>query len=116
MIQKVAGSVAPGQNAARMIQTNAPIRQLPEWQRALTEAFSKPLELLEFLGLPGNLARADSAFAMKVPRGYAARMEKGNARDPLFLQVWPAPAETEEVAGYADDAVGDLARLKAGGI
>jgi len=116
MIQKVAGSAPPGQNAARMIQTNAPIRQLPAWQRALTEAFSNPLELLAFLDLPRDLAGADSAFAMKVPRSYAARMEKGNARDPLFLQVWPAPAERAEVAGYVDDAVGDLARLKAGGV
>jgi len=107
-----------GENAARMIQTNPRIRQLPAWQRALAQAFSRPAELLAYLQLPADhpaLAPAGE-FPLRVPQGFAARMEKGNPRDPLLLQVWARPEEALEVPGFGDDAVGDLARLKAGGI
>ena len=122
MIQKVAGAEGTGENAARMIQTNPPLGQLapPAWQRALAQAFGRPADLLAFLGLPADhpalapgLARD---FPLRVPRGYAARMEHGNPGDPLFLQVWARPEEALEVPGFADDAVGDLAKLKHGGI
>ena len=118
MFQKVAGRSAPGQNAARMIQTNLEIRQVPAWQQALSQAFTKPSELLEFLGLPADMPvmPVNRQFPLRVPRGFAARMEKGNARDPLFLQVWPAPAEGQDSAGFSDDAVGDRASLKDGGL
>lgn len=118
MIQKVAGSSPPGQNAARMIQTNLENRQLPAWQLALSNAFSRPDELLSFLGLPADTPGMFESrkFPLRVPRGFAARMEKGNARDPLFLQVWPQPAESLPAAGFQDDAVGDLPRLKDGGL
>ena len=118
MFQKVAGRSAPGQNAARMIQTNLEIRQVPAWQQALSQAFTKPSELLEFLGLPADMPcmPVNRQFPLRVPRGFAARMEKGNARDPLFLQVWPALAEGQDTAGFSDDAVGDRASLKDGGL
>ena len=106
-----------GENAARMIQTNPERRQVPAWQRELAQAFSRPAELLRFLDLPADtpgLAGAD--FPLRVPRGYAARMRKGDPRDPLFLQVWQQPQEADDVAGFGLDAVGDLARLKPGGI
>ena len=101
-----------------MIQTNLKSRQLPAWQKALAEAFSKPSELLEFLGLPADIPvmATSKLFPLRVPRGYAARMEKGNPRDPLFLQVWPQPAEGVETPGFSDDAVGDGAKLKDGGL
>jgi EF-P beta-lysylation protein EpmB len=100
-----------------MIQTNTAARQVPAWQAELGRAFHRPAELLAFLELPADtpaLAAAD--FPLRVPRGYAARMRKGDARDPLFLQVWQRPQEAEDVPGFGDDAVGDLARLKPGGI
>jgi len=55
-------------------------------------------------------------FPLRVPRGYAARMQKGNPQDPLFLQVWPRPDEAAPAQGFSDDAVGDLAKLKDGGL
>ena len=124
MIQKVAVPEGSSENAARMIHTNPPFRQVPApapaWQRALAQAFSRPAELLAWLELPPEqpaLARAgEREFPLRVPRGYAARMEKGNPEDPLFLQVWARPEESLETPGYTDDAVGDLAKLKAGGI
>lgn len=124
MIQKVAVPEDSGENAARMIPTNPAFRQFPAaspaWQRALAQAFSRPAELLAWLELPPDhaaLARdAARDFPLRVPRSYAARMEKGNPEDPLFLQVWARPEEALDTAGYTDDAVGDLARLKSGGI
>jgi EF-P beta-lysylation protein EpmB len=103
-----------------MIPTNLERRQVPAWQQALADAISDPAQLLSELGLPADtprLANADGGhFPLRVPRGYAARMRKGDARDPLFLQVWQRPQEADEAPGFGDDAVGDLARLKAGGI
>jgi EF-P beta-lysylation protein EpmB len=124
LIQKFAGDLPTGENAARMIQTNPPIRQLPRpppaWQRELAAAFTRPAELLDFLGLPADTPALDPAalrdFPLKVPRGYAARMRKNDPDDPLFRQVWIKPEEALDAPGFRDDAVGDLAKLKAGGI
>ncbi len=112
-----------------MIQTNTAARQVPAWQAELGHAFSRPADLLAYLGLPADTASLDpqalrtagakrpsNHFPLRVPRGYAARMRKNDPRDPLFLQVWHQPQEADEVAGFNDDAVGDLARLKDGGI
>jgi len=93
---------------------------VPAWQRELARAVTRPEELLELLqldpALPGlNYAQAKQ-FPLRVPRGFVARMRRGDPRDPLFLQVWPSTAELLEVPGYSFDAVGDLERLKDGGI
>jgi EF-P beta-lysylation protein EpmB len=101
-----------------MIQTNPGRRQVPAWQQELARAFSRPAELLAYLELPPDTPALPAAhdFPLRVPRGYAVRMRKGDARDPLFLQVWPQAREADDVAGFGLDAVGDLARLKPGGI
>lgn len=102
-----------------MIQTNPKRRQVPAWQHALAQAFSRPADLLAWLELPPDtpaLPAAAGDFPLRVPRGYAARMRKGDPRDPLFLQVWSRPEEALDVPGFGTDAVGDLAKLKAGGI
>ena len=93
--------------------TSADWRQL--WREAVTDAG----ELLALLGL-GHLAAtlpiADAGFAMRVPRGFVARMRHGDARDPLLLQVLPQLAERDQVAGFVHDAVGDLAARAAHGV
>ena len=43
-----------------------------------------------------------------MPRGFVARMRRGDATDPLLLQVLPRAAELGDVPGFARDAVGDL--------
>jgi len=112
---EVAGTV----KWARMI-ANLSAKPLPGWQRALQQAFTRPADLLDYLALDPRLPALDlparKDFPLRVPRSYAARMRKGDPRDPLFLQVWPAPAEGIETAGYGRDAVGDLAKLKDGGV
>ena len=100
-----------------MIPTTLPSRQPPAWQQALQEAVSDPAELLGLLGLgPEWLEPARAAarqFPLRVPRGFVDRMRRGDARDPLLLQVLPLGAELDEVPGYVADPVGDLA-AKAG--
>jgi L-lysine 2,3-aminomutase len=90
-------------------------RSVPErspWQEALADAISDPGELLRDLCLsPAALGSSEAAlrqFSLRVPRGFAARMHKGDARDPLLRQVLPVGAETDAVPGFRTDPVGDL--------
>lgn len=77
------------------------------WQNALVNAVTDPKELLELLELDKNLLPAatasSKAFPLKVPRNLLSRMEKGNANDPLLLQVLPLKEELEVVPSYSDD-------------
>jgi L-lysine 2,3-aminomutase len=97
-----------------------PRQHAPAWQHALRAAFTRPADLLDYLQIDPQLPALAPAlargFPLRVPRAYAARMRKGDARDPLFLQVWPAPDESAEVPGFGLDAVGDLQRMREGGI
>lgn len=93
-----------------------PAKPLPaqprRWQELWRDAITNPRELLDLVGLSDRadtlLAGADSRFALRVPRGFVARMRRGDANDPLLLQVLPSAAELGDVPGFARDAVGDL--------
>lgn len=97
-----------------------PQRVTPEWQAALTASFTRPAALLAYLELPPDLPSLGLAqirgFPLRVPLSFANRMQKGNAEDPLFRQIWPAPSEAEVNLGFATDAVGDLEKMKPGGL
>lgn len=90
------------------------------WQHALRDAFTRPADLLRFLELDPDRPALDYErvrdFPLRVPRGFAARMRKGDPQDPLFLQVWPQPAEADAAPGFSVDAVGDLRKLRGGGV
>ncbi len=90
------------------------------WQQLWREAIVDPRELLRMLGLETQadelLAAADTGFAMRVPRGFVARMRHADASDPLLLQVLPGAAELIEAAGYSADPVGDLDARAAHGV
>ncbi len=110
-----------GQNAAGMIpEASVPRQQAPFWQHELREAFSRPAELLAHLeldpALPGLDLERLRDFPLRVPRGYVRRMRRGDPYDPLFLQVWPAGREAETATGFGVDAVGDLHKLRSGGL
>ncbi len=85
-----------------MIPAPLPSRQPPAWQRALQEAVTDPAELLGLLGLGPewlDLARAAARrFPLRVPRGFVARMRRGDPRDALLLQALPLGAELDAVA------------------
>jgi EF-P beta-lysylation protein EpmB len=90
------------------------------WQQLWRDAITDPLELLRMLGLENRaaelLAAADTGFAVRVPRGFVARMRHGDANDPLLLQVLPGAAELIETPGFSTDAVGDLDARAAQGV
>ena len=90
------------------------------WQQALREAVRDPRELLDLLGLdrlaPRLSAEAMVQFPLRVPRGFVARMRRGDPRDPLLRQVLPLDDEMRPMPGFALDAVGDGAAKTAPGV
>lgn len=103
-----------------MIAATPEPSQAPNWQHALRAAFTRPAELLAFLeidpALPVLALDPLRNFPLRVPRGFAARMRKGDPADPLFRQVWPSLQEGEWVPGFVRDAVGDMASTLGDGV
>lgn len=117
----------------RIIAAEAGARHTPPaplplagWQQELAQAVRDPLDLLQLLDLtpdligPGetatSLQSAAEKFALRVPRGYVARMRPGDPHDPLLRQVLPVGEEALPVPGYGDDPVGDRAARTAPGL
>jgi EF-P beta-lysylation protein EpmB len=48
---------------------------------------------------------AATGFPLLVPRGFVARMRKGDPHDPLLRQVWPLGDELAAVPGFTADPV-----------
>jgi EF-P beta-lysylation protein EpmB len=90
------------------------------WQQVLAEAVTDPAELCQLLGLDPELALsarpAASAFSLRVPRSFVARMRRGDRYDPLLLQVLPVAQESAVSAGFGTDPIGDLAARAAPGV
>lgn len=94
-------------------------RPQPRWQTLWRESITDAQELLSLLDLThlaGSLPAADAGFALRVPRGFVARMRRGDARDPLLLQVLPQLAECDVRPAALLDAVGDGAARAARGV
>ena len=90
-----------------------------DWRALWREAVTDPQELLALVGLAHLVSRLpadDAGFAVRVPRGFVARMRQGDPLDPLLLQVLPQLAELGQVPGYGVDAVGDMAARSAQGV
>ena len=94
------------------------------WQQELRAAFTRPAELLAFLGLDPVLARAPypapppppRPFACLAPRASARRMPRGDAADPLLRQVLPLREEGWVPPGFTQDPVGDAQARDAPGL
>ena len=82
------------------------IQQPEDWQSQLRNVITRADELLEMLGLrPGEVGYSDEAargFALKVPRAFARRMQRGDPRDPLLLQV---------IGGFSCKEIGAMLEL-----
>lgn len=98
---------------ARLSPPGADWRQL--WRESVTDA-RELLQLLHLEQLADRLPAGDAGFALRVPRGFVARMQPGDPRDPLLLQVLPQLAELDEAEGFSRDAVGDIASRSAQGV
>jgi EF-P beta-lysylation protein EpmB len=90
------------------------------WQRELSLAITRPDALISALGLDPALldgaAAGASAFALRVPPGFLARMRRGDANDPLLRQVLPLDAELEEQVGYVADPLQESEYTRAPGL
>ncbi len=93
---------------------------MPRWQRELARAITDPVELLQELDLDLERswpARAAAArFPLRVPRGFVARMRKGDPDDPLLRQVLPLAAELAPAPGFVADPVADGSARAAPGV
>ncbi|QDT46617.1 L-lysine 2,3-aminomutase [Symmachiella dynata] len=101
-------------------QTLSPQQDTANWHRALAAAVRDPDELIDLLGLGDDYReparRATRLFPLLVPRNYLERIEPGNPRDPLLLQVLPLAAEETVVDGFSADAVGDAQAHRSPGL
>jgi EF-P beta-lysylation protein EpmB len=90
------------------------------WQALWRDAVRDPRELLALVGLAdAGLAISDEAaarFALRVPRGFVARMRRGDPQDALLRQVLPLDDELRPAPGYGLDAVGDASARAGRGV
>ena len=77
------------------------------WQKELANVVTCPKVLLEMVGLSSqvheNDLKARSLFAVRVPLPFIKKMRKGDANDPLLLQVMPRHQEFLTKTGYNKD-------------
>lgn len=98
-----------------MLQMDAIIPQLepivePSWQAECRNAIKSVEELLALLHLSDiELANPDimAQFPLRVPRGFVARMQIGDAHDPLLRQVIPLDPENRVVEGFVRDPLNE---------
>ncbi|ALR75108.1 EF-P beta-lysylation protein EpmB [[Enterobacter] lignolyticus] len=91
---------------AHIVTLNTPSRE--DWLSQLADVITSPDELLRLLDLEANedlLAgrEAKRLFALRVPRAFVARMEKGNPNDPLLKQVITSQDEFVAAPGFSTD-------------
>lgn len=94
--------------------------QEKDWQSELANAITDPVVLLQRLSLSDSYLdaaqRAAKSFPLRVTESYLSRMQTGDPRDPLLLQVLPLQAELESHPNFSADPVGDIAAFAAPGL
>lgn len=79
------------------------------WQKNLAQGFSSVADLLRYLELPlsAGSVPAEKQFPTRIPLGFASRMQKGNPRDPLLLQVLASATELKISEQYSVDPLAE---------
>ena len=95
-----------------------PAAQNRDWKLVVSESFRDLGELLAYCEIDPLRAglQNNRNFALRVTRYFASLIEKGNALDPLLLQVLPTADEHHRVHGYRKDAVGDRLSMPVPGL
>jgi EF-P beta-lysylation protein EpmB len=93
-------------------------QQNRDWKVLVSESFRDLEGLLGFCEIdPANTGiKSSQEFALRVTKYFASLIEKGNALDPLLLQVLPDAQELQIVDGYSKDAVGDQLAMPVPGL
>ncbi len=106
-----------------MIERPPGVPERGAWHRLLAEGIADLGELLDTLGLDpvvvGDGSAAAAAvrqFAVRVPRGFVARIRPGDPGDPLLRQVLADAREEALVPGFGVDPVGELTAATAPGL
>ncbi|WP_435946439.1 EF-P beta-lysylation protein EpmB [Dryocola sp. BD586] len=91
---------------AHIVTLNPPRRE--DWLTQLADVITDPDELLHILNVDADeelLAGRDARrlFALRVPRAFVARMQKGDPNDPLLRQVLTAKQEFIAAPGFSTD-------------
>jgi len=90
------------------------------WQQQLAQAITSPGELLEILHIDAahfpQLQQACELFQLKVPRSYVDKIKRGDANDPLLLQIMSTGHELNKVEGFNKDPVGDMNTMPVPGL
>jgi L-lysine 2,3-aminomutase len=88
------------------------------WKNMLAQAITDPSLLFEHIGLNNSrLTDFDkSSFRLKVPLGYANRINKNDLNDPLLRQILPTDCENVHTEGFTMDPVGELDSIPASNI
>lgn len=81
--------------------------QLNSWKNTLKSAYKDVNQLLQAVGVKESALayKVDShaKFPVRVPQPYVDKMEYGNPKDPLLLQVLASSQENLDVVGYNKD-------------
>lgn len=99
------------------LNTICPSTLESDWKKQLAEAISSPAELLQQLELEHVLTdRIEFApnFRLRVTQAYLNKIKKGDANDPLLLQILPTLTENELTGDT--DPVGDLNAMPSSGL
>ncbi len=104
----------------RQIKLRIIPRSAQGWQQELRHAFTEVEALLRYLQLDSSqmedIPPETDHFGLRVPRGFAERMEKGNPNDPLLRQILPTAQEQVTHPGFSQDPVGDGAATLSPGL
>lgn len=96
-----------------MIQGSGASWQTARWQDHLKTLVTAPSDLIRILDLDSTSPAVDhgpSAFPLRAPRSYLARIQSGSISDPLLRQILPTTDELLIHPGYGPDPVGESAQ------
>lgn len=86
------------------------------WQRDVGQSVCDAPTLLRAVGLTSedDAAEATETWPVLVPKPYLAKIERGNANDPLLRQVLPSARERDEVPGFTKDPLDEFNAAREG--
>ena len=91
---------------------------MPQWRQEMKQAIRDPRVLASMLGLGSDVFSQDASreFPLFAPLPFVRRIQPGQPKDPLLLQLLPQTQELQEVPGFTSDPVHDGSASQGNGI